>query len=117
MKIMIKRVYDEPEKSDGKRILIDRLWPRGLSKEVAGIDLWHAEIAPSTKLRQWFDHDPKKWEEFKRKYTKELKENKESVRKLKDYLSTCSYAALLFAARSLEFNHAVVLKEFLEGKS
>ena len=117
MKIIIKRVYDEPKKLDGKRVLIDRLWPRGLSKEEAGIDLWHAEVAPSTKLRQWFGHDSKKWEEFKRRYLKELKANKESVKKLKDYISPLPCATLLFAARSLEFNHAIVLKDFLKEKT
>lgn len=114
MKIFIKRVYDKPKKSDGKRVLIDRLWPRGLTKDKAAIDLWHAESAPSTKLRQWFDHDPNKWREFQEKYIKELKTNRESVKKLKSCLSDVSCATLVFAAKNIEFNHAVVLKKFLE---
>jgi uncharacterized protein YeaO (DUF488 family) len=76
MKIKIKRVYENPSKEDGMRILVDRLWPRGLTKQKAAIDLWLKEIAPSTELRKWFAHDPKKWTEFRKKYLQELKENK-----------------------------------------
>jgi uncharacterized protein YeaO (DUF488 family) len=75
MKLAIKRVYEEPDKDDGIRILIDRLWPRGLSKEKAHVDLWLKEIAPSTELRKWFAHDPAKWTEFKTRYRAELKQN------------------------------------------
>jgi uncharacterized protein YeaO (DUF488 family) len=73
--VQIKRVYEEPSTSDGKRILIDRLWPRGLTKEKAKVDLWLKDIAPSTELRQWFGHDPSKWNEFKKRYHDELKKN------------------------------------------
>ena len=75
MNVQIKRVYEEPSTSDGKRILIDRLWPRGLTKEKAKVDLWLKDIAPSTELRQWFGHDPSKWNEFKKRYHDELKKN------------------------------------------
>ena len=83
MKISIKRVYEEPNKDDGKRILIDRLWPRGLTKEKAKVDLWFKDIAPSTELRQWFGHDPTKWAEFQSRYTKELNSNSIKVTELK----------------------------------
>jgi uncharacterized protein YeaO (DUF488 family) len=85
MKIQIKRAYDDAEPSDGTRILIDRLWPRGVSKEVAHLDLWLKEIAPSTELRQWFAHDPARWAEFQRRYRKELSANPEAIRQLADY--------------------------------
>src|SRR5687768_17996837 len=79
MKIKIKRVYEQPDKDDGVRILVDRLWPRGLTKEKAAVDLWLKEIAPSTELRKWFGHDPAKWKEFQKRYRQELKNNKEQV--------------------------------------
>ena len=81
MKVKIKRVYDKPDKEDGKRILVDRLWPRGLTKEKADIDLWLKEVAPSTGLRKWFGHDPDKWDEFQKRYRQELKNNKEKILK------------------------------------
>ena len=84
MGIKIKRVYEKPDKTDGFRILVDRLWPRGLTKEKAAADLWLKEIAPSTELRKWFNHEPEKWKEFIKKYQLELKENKEPVSLLKD---------------------------------
>ena len=81
--IKIKRVYDSPAKDDGFRILVDRLWPRGMTKEKAEVDLWLKEIAPSNELRQWFAHDPKKWPEFARKYEAELKNKRELLAKIK----------------------------------
>jgi uncharacterized protein YeaO (DUF488 family) len=84
--VQIKRVYEEPSTSDGKRILIDRLWPRGLTKEKAKVDLWLKDIAPSTELRQWFGHDPSKWNEFKKRYHDELKKNREIIVKLIEQL-------------------------------
>ena len=85
--IKIKRAYLESEEDDSMRILVDRLWPRGLTKEKANIDLWMKDVAPSTELRKWFSHDIKKWEEFKRRYLDELNENKESVAILKEQLN------------------------------
>lgn len=79
MKVKIKRVYEEPNEADGKRILVDRLWPRGLTKEKAKVDLWLKEIAPTTTLRKWFAHDPEKWDEFKERYSSEMKNNTEAV--------------------------------------
>jgi len=110
--IRLKRAYDPPEKGDGSRILVDRLWPRGLSKEKAKIDLWLKEIAPSTELRKWFGHDPEKWDEFQKRYRAELKENKEAVDKLKKALKQ-GHATLIYSAHDEEHNDAVVLQEYL----
>ena len=114
-KIKIKRVYEKPEKEDGFRILVDRLWPRGFTKEKAAIDLWLKEIAPGTELRKWFNHDPEKWAEFKRRYLHVLKENKKSVSILKEHMKEGN-VTLVYAAKDEEHNDAVVLlnelKEF-----
>jgi uncharacterized protein YeaO (DUF488 family) len=115
MNIQIKRVYEKPESGDGKRILIDRLWPRGLTKEKAAIDLWIKEIAPTTELRKWFDHDESKWNEFKKRYIQELQKNSDSIEKLMEELKS-GKATLVYGARDLEHNDAVVLKEYLEQK-
>lgn len=108
--IKIKRVYEKPEDEDGIRILVDRLWPRGLTKEKASIALWLKDIAPSTELRKWFNHDPEKWNEFKKRYLAELNENKESVAMLKEQL-TNGDVTLIFGAKDEEHNEALVLKE------
>ena len=109
----IKRVYTPPDKSDGYRILIDRLWPRGISKENAKIDHWLKDIAPSHELRKWFGHDPKKWEEFKKRYHKELLKNPEAIQWLKDKV-TNEKVSLLFAASDEKHNNAVALKFLLK---
>ncbi|BBE16515.1 uroporphyrin-III c-methyltransferase [Aquipluma nitroreducens] len=109
--IKIKRAYLEPEEDD-MRILVDRLWPRGLTKEKANIDLWMKDVAPSTELRKWFSHDIEKWEEFKRRYLDELNENKESVAILKEQLNKGN-VTLIFGARDELHNEAIVLKELL----
>lgn len=108
----LKRVYEKPEMEDGVRILVDRLWPRGLTKEKACIDLWLKDIAPSTELRKWFGHDPSKWEEFKELYHRELEANVEQVSLLKDQLKKGT-VTLLYAAKDVEHNEAVVLQEWL----
>ncbi len=110
MSIRIKRVYEQPSHEDGKRILVDRLWPRGLSKEKASVDLWLKDIAPSTELRKWFDHDPSKWAEFKQRYLSELKENSEAVQTLKEELKK-GQVTLVYAAKDEEHNDALVLQE------
>ena len=110
MNIRIKRVYEQPSHEDGKRILVDRLWPRGLSKEKASVDLWLKDIAPSTELRKWFDHDPSKWAEFKQRYLHELKDNSEAVQVLKDELKQ-GQVTLVYAAKDEEHNDALVLQE------
>lgn len=116
MAIQIKRVYEKPSKTDGYRVLVDRLWPRGVSKEKAHLDLWLKEIAPSTELRKWFGHIPSKWEEFEKRYTKELQENQELIQQLKDLEKKYKQVTLLYGARDTEHNEAVLLKEFLEKK-
>ncbi|MBW8323272.1 MAG: DUF488 domain-containing protein [Prolixibacteraceae bacterium] len=108
--IKIKRVYKKPESEDGIRILVDRLWPRGLTKEKASVDLWLKDIAPSTGLRKWFNHDPEKWNEFKKRYLAELNVNKKSVAMLKEQL-TNGVGTLIFGAKDEEHNEALVLKE------
>lgn len=113
MTVKIKRVYEKPDKEDGVRILVDRLWPRGLTKEKAGADLWLKDIAPSTELRKWFGHDPEKWEEFKKRYFSELQENKEPVLQLKEQIKK-HLVTLLYGARDEEHNEALVLQNYLK---
>lgn len=107
--IKIKRVYEKPEDEDGIRILVDRLCPRGLTKEKASIDLWLKDIAPSTELRKWFNHDPEKWNEFKKRYLAELHKNKKSVAMLKEQLIKGD-VSLIFGAKDEAHNEALVLK-------
>jgi uncharacterized protein YeaO (DUF488 family) len=115
--IEIERIYNNPigDNSNSFRILIDRLWPRGLSKDKVKIDLWLKDIAPSTMLRKWFSHDEKKWDEFKFRYFKELEENRESVNKILNKTIEGSIT-LLFSAKDEKFNNAIALKEYLEQK-
>lgn len=110
MKIRIKRVYEQPDKHDGRRILVDRLWPRGLTKEKASVDLWLKDIAPSTALRKWFGHDPEKWLEFKKRYLVELKSNSEQIRLLKQELDK-GVVTLVYGTKDEEHNEAVVIQE------
>jgi uncharacterized protein YeaO (DUF488 family) len=112
MKPELKRVYEEPDLKDGTRILVDRLWPRGLSKEKARVDLWLKEIAPSNELRRWFAHDPAKWPEFKVRYKRELKRNQEQLALLRDATGH-GRSTLLYGARDTQHNQAVVLQELL----
>ena len=111
--IRTKRVYDPPSGEDGQRILVDRLWPRGLTKERARIDLWLKEIAPSDDLRKRFHHDPALWDEFRRRYRRELSEKPELVRELKNRAESGT-VTLVYAARDERHNNAVALKELLE---
>jgi Uncharacterized conserved protein len=110
----IKRVYDKPDKDDGVRILVDRLWPRGLTKEKASVDLWLKDIAPSTELRKWFGHDPSKWDEFKKRYCQELKNNKEPGILLKEQLKK-GMVTLVYGARDEDHNEALVIKELFNS--
>lgn len=114
--IIIKRIYQPAEAADGKRILVDRLWPRGISKETAKLDLWLKEIAPSAELRQWFHGSDAadKWEQFKAKYWAEL-ENNPAVGQLRDIIEKNETVTLLYSVNDEEHNHAVVLKEYLKG--
>ena len=110
MNIKIKRVYEQPDKDDGRRILVDRLWPRGLTKEKASVNLWLKDIAPSTELRKWFGHDPNKWGDFKERYLIELKENTEQIRLLKQEIEK-GMVTLVYGAKDAEHNEALVLQE------
>jgi uncharacterized protein YeaO (DUF488 family) len=111
----LKRVYEEPSSEDGYRILVERLWPRGLSKERAAVDLWLKDVAPSPELRKWFNHDPAKWKEFQRRYREELKEKKEAVKLLKQKGKEGT-VTLVYAAHDEEHNGALVLKQLLERR-
>jgi uncharacterized protein YeaO (DUF488 family) len=113
--IEIKRIYDPAAAEDGIRILVDRLWPRGLSKSDAKVDLWLKEIAPSHELRKWYAHDPGKWVEFKQKYFKELDEKKELVNLILEKV-TQGNLTLLFGAKEKRYNNAVALKEYMKRK-
>ena len=114
MTIRIKRVYEEPEESDGRRILVDRLWARGLSKEKAKVDLWVKEIAPSTELRRWYGHDPKKWTEFKSRYAAELETNPGIVEEILGEVQA-GVVTILYSSKEEQLNNAVALKEYIES--
>lgn len=113
--LKIKRIYDSVEKSDGVRVLVDRIWPRGISKERAHLDLWLKEIAPSTALRKWFGHDPKRWAGFAAKYRKELAGKTDLVRQIKALETENDKLTLLYSAQDQLHNQAVVLFQFLKG--
>lgn len=113
MKIKLKRVYAQPSQDDGYRILVDRLWPRGFSREMLKIDQWMREVAPSDALRKWFSHDPKKWEDFLKRYKKELNTN-EAFQKLVELVKNKETVTLVYSAKDEEHNQAVALKMFIE---
>lgn len=113
MALQLKRVYEEPAKSDGARILVDRLWPRGLTKEKAHVDLWLKDIAPSDELRKWFGHDPARWPEFRARYRAEIKKNAAQLALLRQAISK-GPATLVYGARDEQHNQAVVLYELLQ---
>jgi uncharacterized protein YeaO (DUF488 family) len=107
--IALKRIYEKASKDDGYRILVDRLWPRGVSKAKAKLDLWFKDTAPSNELRTWYGHDPKRWSEFKRKYNAELTKNRSALSELKNVIKKEKRVTLLFGAKDIEHNEAVVL--------
>ncbi len=113
--IRLKRVYEPPEAEDGCRVLVERLWPRGMSKEKARVDVWLKEIAPSTELRRWFAHDPARWSEFRRRYQEELASNSNAVSRLLDLVRE-GPVTLVYAASDLRHNSTVVLRPFLETR-
>ena len=115
MTISIKRVYDPRATQDGRRVLVDRLWPRGLSKADAKIDHWPKDLAPSTELRKWYGHDEAKWKQFKRRYFTELKRKPDDVQSLLDYVRG-SKVTFLFGSKEERLNNAVALKEYVESK-
>jgi uncharacterized protein YeaO (DUF488 family) len=111
--IYLKRAYETPSPTDGERILVERLWPRGVTKARAAVDLWHKDVAPSPELRKWFGHDPARWKQFEQRYWKELKAKQAAV----DLLASKARrgaVTLVYAARDQEHNGALALKEFLE---
>jgi uncharacterized protein YeaO (DUF488 family) len=112
--IRIKRIYEQTAEEDGFRILVDRLWPRGLSKKKAKVDLWLKEIAPSSELRKWFSHDPDKWEEFKKKYEQELLTKQPLLKEIRQMETQEETVTLLYSAKAMEHNNAVALKAILE---
>jgi uncharacterized protein YeaO (DUF488 family) len=115
MPISFKRVYEKPGLKDGKRILVERLWPRGLKKDEAKIDEWLREVAPSTELRKWFGHDPAKWDEFKERYWKELDKKNDIISKLAKERRG-NKVTFVFAGKDQQHNNAVALKEYIENQ-
>jgi uncharacterized protein YeaO (DUF488 family) len=114
--IALKRVYEKPARGDGARVLVDRLWPRGVSKQRAAVETWLKEVAPTDQLRRWFAHDPAKWSEFQRRYRQELREKKELLESLRRR-SRQETVTLVYGARDQEHNAAQVLKRVLEHRS
>jgi uncharacterized protein YeaO (DUF488 family) len=112
--IKIKRAYAAAERGDGFRVLVDRLWPRGISKKEAQVDLWMKETAPSDKLRKWFGHDPGRWHEFQKRYREELKGKRDLIAQLRQLEKEHRTVTLVYAARDEAHNQAIVLRELLE---
>jgi len=112
--ITIKRAYDAPSPSDGTRVLVDGLWPRGISKDKLKLDMWLKEVAPSASLRKWFSHDPERWPEFQRRYTDELKHNAEAWKPIAEAAHK-HRVTLIFGSKDVEHNNAVVLQHFLRA--
>jgi uncharacterized protein YeaO (DUF488 family) len=115
MTIDLKRVYDPPATSDGRRILVDRIWPRGITKADLQIDAWLKDLAPSTELRNWFGHDPAKWDEFRKRYAGELEQRSEALEELVEK-ARAGHVTLVFSAKDTEHNNAVALREHLERR-
>lgn len=113
--IRLKRIYDPPSPADGFRVLVDRLWPRGIKKEDAALDLWARDLAPSDVLRKWFHHEVSNWEEFERRYREELARQPGAVADLREQCAGHDVATLLFGAKDETHNQAVVLKDVLES--
>jgi len=114
--VRLKRAYENPSAEDGMRILIDRLWPRGVAKANAAIDLWAKDISPSTALRRWFGHDPARWQEFRRRYSEEIHRNRDRLDELRA-LAERGRITLVFAAHDETHNDAVVLRDILLGRA
>lgn len=112
--ILLKRAYEPAAKSDGKRVLVERLWPRGIKKEALHLDTWMKDVAPSTELRKWFNHDPERWNEFRKRYFAELAANPESWHALLE--NAPSRLTLVYSSHDQEHNNAVALRDYLEKK-
>jgi len=115
MNIVLKRIYEDPDENDGNRVLVDRLWPRGISKERAALTAWWKEIAPSDELHKWFGHDPDKWTDFKSRYTEELKRNENKLNAYLQEFDKRKRLTLLYGTKEQNHNQAVVLKEYIES--
>jgi uncharacterized protein YeaO (DUF488 family) len=113
--IRIKRIYDPPARSDGFRVLVDRVWPRGVRKDDAALDLWMKDVAPSTALRKWFNHDPERWDTFRTRYRAELRDHADALQELRAQVKK-GVVTLLFGAKDVEHNQAVVLREVLKSR-
>jgi uncharacterized protein YeaO (DUF488 family) len=114
MEIKIKRVFDKPNDSDGYRILVDRLWPRGISKEKGKVDYWAKELSPSTELRKWYNHDPQKWLEFKSRYIAQIDGKTEFLKELQEYIKKGT-VTFIYSSKEQKLNNATVLKEYIES--
>ncbi|GAB4335606.1 MAG: DUF488 domain-containing protein [Candidatus Abyssubacteria bacterium] len=114
--INVKRIYEKPSKDDGFRVLVDRLWPRGLKKDAAKLDLWLKEVAPSNELRTWYGHEPDKWNEFKRRYFEELDARRDDLKPIRDK-SKKGTVTLLYSSKEDRFNNAVALQEYLKKRT
>jgi uncharacterized protein YeaO (DUF488 family) len=113
--VRIKRIFDAPARTDGLRVLVDRVWPRGTTKKAAALDLWVKEVAPSTELRKWFNHDPQRWMDFRLRYRRELQKHRKELEELRAQAAK-RRVTLLFGARDTEHNQAVVLREALQPR-
>ena len=116
MAFKIKRAYKKPSRTDGRRVLVDRLWPRGVRKEQTRVDEWLKDLAPSADLRKWFAHDPSRWEEFRRRYLQELQEKPDAINELRR-AGRRGTVTLIYAAKDEAHNNAEALKQYLQGKS
>lgn len=116
MSIKIKRAYEAPVGNDGYRILVDRIWPRGLSKQEVKVSLWLKSVAPSTDLRKWYGHDPARWQEFRRSYLQELTGKDKELEIIHEKLKKAQHVTLVYSAKDREHNQAVVLREYLEKR-
>jgi uncharacterized protein YeaO (DUF488 family) len=115
MSIEVKRAYEPPARSDGYRVLVDRIWPRGITKDDLKVDAWLKDVAPSTAHRKWFGHDPKKWDEFRRRYARELEPHAAALEQLVEH-ARAGRVTLVFGAKDTDHNNAVALKEHLERR-
>ncbi|SDH34706.1 Uncharacterized conserved protein YeaO, DUF488 family [Alteribacillus persepolensis] len=118
MSVQIKRIYEETKESDGERVLVDRVWPRGVSKEKAALDDWDKDVAPSSELRKWFQHDPEKFQRFAQAYKQELQSNQNSSEAFEALVEKAAShtVTLLYAAKDETYNHAVLLKDWIEQR-
>ena len=115
-RIWLRRAYEPPTRNDGYRLLVDRIWPRGVAKEDCALDEWRRDLAPSTPLRKWFGHDPARWESFQQRYFRELEHKPDAIRQLRDRIAR-GRVTLVYGARDRGHNHAVALRTFLRERS